>query len=814
MNVQPLDGVWKLKKPGSNELIDAQVPGCVHLDLINAKIINDPFYGDNEFKVAWVHETDWEYSRSFQVDDQILSADRVYLECDGLDTIACLTLNGHILGQTENMYIQHRFDVTDSLIPGENSLRVHFTSPVNFAKPLLEQNPLICPGDSIPGSVYTRKSPCQWGWDWGPKLPTSGIWRPIRLAAYRIARIEDIRIRQTHRRNGHVALSVEVSLERFRRNACSMTLRLTHPDGEVEEREVKVTGSGTKCSFEVENPNLWWPNGYGDQPIYTIDAALRCNTDELHTFTRRVGLRSIKLQQKKDRYGRCFTFVVNGVEIFCKGANWIPADQFPARITDDQYRKLITSAARANMNMLRVWGGGFYEDERFYDLCDEHGILVWHDFMFSCAHYPTDKNYLDNIRKDVEYNITRLRNRACLALWCGNNEMEWFLAGGLGGEKNSLCKKQYHKVFHEHVPSIVNKLDPDTCYWPSSPSSGQPFNDPNSQDCGDGHYWDVWHQRVPFTSYRSQHHRFMSEFGFESLPAIETVKSFAGNKDLNVTSHIMECHQKNSAGNGLILHYMAQTFRFPKNFEMMCYVSQLLQAEAIRYGVEHWRRNRGRCMGTLYWQLNDCWPVSSWSSIDYFGRWKALHYAAKRFYAPIHLSVAEEGTRAEIHVTNDTTKAAKVEVRWWLEKFDGTVLRKSKIKTRVEAEQNKLLADLDFAEELNGDVIRQAVLVHELLINGKSTGFGMTVFVPCKHLEMPSAKIKCEVKADEHGSYVEVTSDNAARFVCLKVPKRDVIFSDNHFDLPARRTAIIRIESDVDAASLAKIKAYSLRDSY
>ena len=814
MHIHSLDGAWSLRKSESDELIEAQVPGCVHLDLVNAKVIDDPFYGDNELKSAWVHETDWEYWRSFQVDEGMLSADRVYLECDGLDTIARVTLNGHILGQVDNMYIQHRFDVTDSLVPGENNLHIYFASPINFTRPLIEKDPLISPGNSIPGSVYTRKSPCQWGWDWGPELPTSGIWRPIRLAAYNIARIEDVRIKQTHRRNGSVALNVEVLLERFRRKTCSINIKLTHPDGEVEEREVRVIGSNGKCSFEVKKPELWWPNGYGEQPLYTIDAVLKNGVEELHSFTRKIGLRSIKLEQKKDRFGRSFTFIVNGVKVFCKGANWIPADQFPSRISDEQYSQLISSAARANMNMLRVWGGGIYEDERFYDLCDEHGILIWHDFMFSCGHYPTDKAYLENVRRDVEYNIVRLRNRACLALWCGNNEMEWFLTGRWGGEKNKLYRKQYLKIFHEQVPAIVNKLDQDTFYWPSSPSSGQPFDEPNNQDCGDGHYWDVWHGRIPFTSYRSKHFRFMSEFGFESLPAIETVKSFAGKDDLNVTSHVMECHQKNRAGNGLILHYMAEMFRFPKDFEMMCYVSQLLQAEAIRYGVEHWRRNRGRCMGTLYWQLNDCWPVSSWSSIDYFGRWKALHYEAKRFYAPIHLSVLEEGTRAEIHLTNDTVNAAKVEVRWRLEKFDGSVLRKSKIKTRIEAEENKLLADLDFSEELRDDLIRQAVLVCELLINGKSAGFNMTAFVPSKHLELPPAKISCEVKTDDKGLYVEVSSDNAARFVYLKVPKRDVLFSDNFFDLPARRTVNIRIKSDIDAAALAKIRAYSLRDSY
>lgn len=816
MFIQQLNGSWELRKVGGDEIIKARVPGCVHTDLMRAKIIEDPFHGDNEYKVAWVHETDWEYSRTFKADSALFDSDKVYLECDGLDAIADLTLNGHFLGHVENMYTQYRFDVTDKLTPAENNIQIRFTSPVNNVKPLLEKEPLISPGDSIPGSIYMRKSPSQWGWDWGPKIPTSGIWRPIRLAAYKIGRIEDLWIRQNHRSGGQVTLNIETAIEKFRRASCRVVIRVTHPDGKVEEREIKSVSSSAKCSINIDKPKLWWPNGYGEQPLYTVEAILISGDEELHTLTRRIGLRSLKLDLKKDEYGRRFTFVVNNVSIFAKGADWVPADQFPSRITDEHYRHLISSATKANMNMLRVWGGGIYEDDRFYDLCDEYGILVWQDFMFACGHYPCDKVFLENVRREAEYNIIRLRNHASLALWCGNNEMEWFLSGGWGGDKNEKMRKQYARIFHDFFPPIVSKLDPSRCYWPSSPSNGlqKPFDDSNGQHAGDGHYWDVWHGRKPFTAYRDYYFRFMSEFGFESLPAFDTVKSFCDSDDLNITSHIMECHQKNSAGNGLILYYLAQTFRFPKSFEMMCYVSQLLQAEAMRYGVEHWRRNRGRCMGTLYWQFNDCWPVCSWASMDYFGRWKALQYFAKRFYSPILLSVAEDGARAGIHVTNDSTKAAKIEVRWSLEKLDGTILRKSKIKTRIEGEADKLLADLDFTDELQGDAVRETVLVSELLVNGKHAGITVTPFVPTKHVELLPAKIDTQVKSDESGYFIELTSNTTARFVCLNIPRHDVLFSNNYFDLPAGRTVTVRVESDVDENALPKLKVYSLRDTY
>lgn len=814
--VQALDGAWELRKAGSEDVIKALVPGCVHTDLIRAKAIEDPFVADNEYQSAWVHETDWEYSRSFEPADAIFEADKIYLECDGLDTIAELTLNGHLLGRADNMYIGHRFDVTDKLTPKKNTLTIKFFSPVNYAKPIVEKQPLLSAGDSIPGAIYTRKSPSQWGWDWGPKIPTSGIWRSIRIAGYKIGRIEDLRTHQTHRNSGKVELKVEVACEKFKRMSTDVRIRLIHPDGRIEDQLCKSVSSHARCTFTINQPKLWWPNGYGNQPLYEVEALLMSGVEKLHSFTRRVGLRTLKIDQSKDKHGKAFTFVVNGVSIFAKGANWIPADQFPSRITDERYRHLLWSAAKANMNMLRVWGGGFYEDERFYDLCDEYGLLVWQDFMFSCSQYPVDKAYMENCRKDAEYNIVRLRNRACLALWCGNNEMEWFLHRGMGNDQNPQWRKMYEKIFHDMLPSICSKLDPDTYYWPSTPSNGihKPFDNPNSEQTGDGHFWDAWFGRQPFTEYRNHVFRFASEFGFEALPTIETVKSFATNDDLNMTSYIMECHQKHRTGNGLILYYMTQTCRFARNFEMTCYVSQVLQGEAMRYGIEHWRRNRGQCMGTLYWQLDDCWPVISWSSIDYFGRWKALHYAAKRFFAPILLSVREEGKSAEIHVTNDTVSPAKIEVKWALEKLDGTVLRKSRIKTSVNGEQNKLIASLDFSDELADKAIRQAVLVTELIINGKSNGLTMTSFAPPKHLEFIQAKLAVDAKRDDKGAYVEVSSDVAAKWVCLSAPKLDLIFSDNYFDLPAGRTVRVRIESEIDDADLAKIRAYSLRDSY
>ena len=420
----------------------------------------------------------------------------------------------------------------------------------------------------------------------------------------------------------------------------------------------------------IAKPELWWPNGYGKQPLYEVEVILHrdgaSDSAPLDRRTYQVGLRTIELRQQEDEWGRSFVFVVNGVPVFAKGSNWIPADSFPTRITDDLLEELIRSAADTHQNMLRVWGGGFYEEERFYDLCDRYGILVWQEFIFSCSIYPLDDpEFLDNVHVEAVENVRRLRHRASLALWCGNNEMEWgWVDWGWDVPELQDLKAAYDQFFHHTLPEWCVTEDPDHSYWPSSPSSDTPFEDPNGQRQGDAHYWDVWHGRKPFTAYRGQYPRFMSEFGFQALPPLATIRTYADEADWNMTSYIMEQHQKNASGNGLMVGQMLDTFRLPKDFESLVYLSLVLQAEGIRYGVEHWRRHMDRVAGTLYWQLNDCWPVASWSSLDYFGRWKALHYAARRFYAPVMLSIEDNPPEQALHVTSERAARAHPRSTW------------------------------------------------------------------------------------------------------------------------------------------------------
>ncbi len=684
MKIQSLTGTWQFHQVGPDEWLPGQVPGGVHTDLLALGRIPDPFAGDNELAVQWVAESDWIYRSTFSPSAELLAAEHVQLVCDGLDTLATVTLNGRELGHTDNMFRQYRWDVKDLLQPADsgtpNELVIAFASPVRYVTEKQAERPLPGVSQAIPGGPHLRKAPCQFGWDWGPQLPPIGIWKDLRLEAYNTARLDDVHVRQEHA-GGQVTITVDATVQRWSDAALTVAVQVTAPDGSTREATAAVGANDTaSLRVPIADPQLWWPNGYGDQPLYAVAVALRPSdapdAAPLDTRDYRIGLRTIVLRQEPDAWGRSFEFVVNGVPVFAKGSNWIPADSFPPRIGDAYIGGLIASAAAAHQNMLRVWGGGLYEEERFYDLCDQYGILVWQEFIFSCSIYPLDRpEFVANVQEEAVQNIRRIRHRASLALWCGNNEMEWgWHDWGWDRPELQGLKEAYDQFFHHTLPAWVAAEDPDHSYWPSSPSSDTPFEDPNGQRQGDAHYWDVWHGRKPFTAYRDQYPRFMSEFGFQALPPLATIRTYAGEADWNMTSYIMERHQKNASGNSLMVGQMLDTFRLPMDFPSLVYLSLVLQAEGIRYGVEHWRRHRDRVAGTLYWQLNDCWPVASWSSLDYFGRWKALHYAARRFYAPVLLSVEDTGTTEAIWLTSDLQQPWSGTLRWSLETLDGQVL--------------------------------------------------------------------------------------------------------------------------------------------
>ncbi len=845
----------ELREIGAEDWLPAEVPGSAQTALLAENKIPDPFVADNELRVQWVAERDWEYRLLFEEHEGLQDADKVMLTFDGLDTLAEVFINGKQIGEADSMFRRYAWDVTEELVEGENEVRVLLHGPVPFIREQQVDEPLIGPTHSIPGGPHIRKAPCQFGWDWGPKLPPVGIWKEVRLEGYTAARLDDVHLRQ-HHDDGDVTLSADLTVERWQDDAeLKAMLIVKAPDGETWAVDAPLDGAA-HLTLDIANPQLWWPNGLGDQPLYDVEVTLYADEIPCDARTFQIGLRTVELRQESDDFGTSFTFVVNGVPIFAKGANWIPADSFPSRITDAQLEHLIRSAADANMNMLRVWGGGVYEEERFYDLCDQFGILVWQDFIFSCSIYPTDEAFFENVRQEAIENVRRLRHRASLALWCGNNEMEWgWDSWGWNRPRYQPYKDAYDRMFHHLLPELVAAEDPDTAYWPSSPSSNLNFVTPNATHAGDTHNWEVWHENRPFQAYREHPSRFVSEFGFQSLPPLETVKTYAAKADWNMTSYIMEHHQRNDAGNGKIITYLTDHFRMPKDFVSLVYLTQILQAEAVRTGVEFWRRSKACTSGALYWQLNDCWPVASWASLDYFGRWKALHYAARRFYEPVHLSAEDcgpdvgpqpvsdphggqriiewtvktpegetvssgERTMSEeaiedllqigkpvrdsdaplatLYVTNDLTAAWDGTVRWSLETLDGEVLREGEETVFVPTLEAIQVCALDFSEQVTDANRREVVLVYGLYRDDERLSLGVMPFAPNKHLKLTAPGLSIDVTETETGFAIALSAERLVRFVWLRLEGKDAIFSDNAFDIPAGRSVTVTLPAQED----------------
>ncbi len=837
---QSLDGAWQLRQVGSDEWLPGIVPGGVHLDLMAAGRIADPFVGDEELRVQWVAESDWEYRREFTLEAAVAAEECLALVFDGLDTFADLRLNGESLGSADNMFRTWSWDVTRRLRPGPNELTVVFRSAVRRGAELDARRHLISANDQLPGAPYLRKAPCHFGWDWGPKLPNIGFWQGVHLEGWSTARLENVRIgqvvewplerateRSVEQARGRISAHVEVERTSDARSAAiEAVLRVVHPNGRIEAVQSVVDPSLSVADLVVEiaEPELWWPNGFGSQPLYRVAVELVAGGGRiLDSRSFQVGLRTLELRREPDEWGESFGFAVNGVPVFAKGSNWIPADSFPARVTPERLESLLGAAADANHNMVRVWGGGYYETEAFYDACDRLGILVWQDFMFACSIYPLgDEEFLAGVAAEVAEQVRRLRHRACLALWCGNNEMErGWASWGWDRPENGDLKAAYLRFFGETLPAWVAAEDGATPYWPSSPSSGRPLVEAIGGRSGDEHEWGDGDGLAPFAAYERKEYRFVSEFGFESLPAVATVAAFAPDPaDWNLGSPLLDHHQRCASGNARILFYLAQQFRLPRDFEGLVYLSQVLQAEAIRVGVEHWRRERDRCRGTLYWQLNDCWPVSSWSSIDYFGRWKALHYATRRFYAPVLLSAQVEGDAATLSLTNDLPATWSGEVRWSLERLDGAVVLAGGGAAEALGLATTSVARVPVPDSLFER--RSFVLVSEMLEAGSRRSLVVTPFVPDKHLALRRPKVELSVErasdAGESGrAVVRLRSDTLARWVELSLDGAEPVFDANYFDLPAGREVAASFELpsgwDLDRARVA-LRVRSVVDTY
>jgi beta-mannosidase len=815
-------GQWRFRAVGVSEWMPTDIPGEVHVALMRAGRIPDPFIADNELMVQWVAETDWEFEGLVTVPEALALQDKVWLIFDGLDTLAQVSLNGTILGDVDNAFRTYAWDVSEILHVGENQIRVHFKSPVGYVTALQNTQPLVSPEQSIQGGPYLRKAPCQWGWDWGPQLPSIGIWKGARLAGFSEAKFDTVHLRQAHQFDGSVEVSADVQIHQWDGAALELCLTLTDLDGRAFANTCKVLDSQGLARLVIQDPVLWWPNGYGDQPLYDARVTLQMpDGTVLDVREYQIGLRTLELRQEPDSCGERFTFVVNGVPIFAKGSNWIPGDSFPTRITRERLAGLLGDAARAHHNMIRVWGGGFYECEDFYDLCDQYGILVWQDFVFSCSIYPLDDEaFVENIRQEVVDNVQRIRHRASLALWCGNNEMDWGWQDWGWSEGEWLkFREPYKQFFYDTLPGWLSELDPDTPYWFSSPTSGTPFEDSNSNDKGDAHYWEVWHGAKPFSAYRQQFPRFMSEFGFQSLPPLKTIKTYADESHWNLTDYMIEHHQRNAFASALFMGQMALHFMMPADFPSLVYLTMVLQAEGIRYGVEHWRRNMQRVSGTLYWQLNDCWPVASWSSLDYFGRWKALHFASRRFYAPRLLSIEDDEQNAvmRVHLTNDLATQWAGELYWRLMRLDGEVVEEGEMFVTVDERSSKLVCEKDFSH-LSLQEKRETVFVAQLRDNGEIKATQVATFVRNKHLQLVEPQLKAYLReGDGQTVIIDVETRYLARFVALSLDDADVVFSDNYFDVLPGQTVHVTCSrpSGWTLDEVGKsLTVYSLYDSF
>ncbi|WP_424767807.1 beta-mannosidase [Paenibacillus sp. sgz302251] len=797
-----LNGSWLMKQTTERDWIEAVVPGSVYADLLRAGKMEDPFYRDNEDAGLALSNYDYEYTRTFQVDRHILSGDQVLLRCEGLDTLAHIKLNGQTVAKTDNMHRTYEFDAKPYLVEGENEITIVFASSTQYILEKDKESPIYGMPDAVPGFPYLRKVHSMFGWDWGPQLPDAGIWRSISIVSHRDARLEDVFIAQEHS-EGQVVVSVDIEAHLWADQNIKAELTLKGTDGEttIYEGYGSLSYNKTSIRFDINvaDPELWWPNGFGKQPLYRLEVRLTKADKTLESKQYMIGLRTLGIKREKDQWGESFAFEVNGVQIFAQGANYIPEDNILSRVSIEQTERLILDCIEANFNCIRIWGGGFYPGNDFYDLCDKYGLIVWQDLLFACAVYEMNDEFTENIREEAIDNVKRLRHHASLALWCGNNEMEWGWEEW-DFEKVPRLRADYIKQFEVVLKDVVKKYDPQRFYWPSSPSSGGSFDKPNNENYGDVHYWEVWHSLKPFTDYRNYYFRFCSEFGFQSFPDIKTVHSYTLPEDRNIFSHVMEKHQKNGAANGKILYYLSENFKYPKDFESMVYASQILQAEAVKYGVEHWRRNRGRCMGSIYWQLNDCWPVASWASIDYYGRWKALHYFTKRFYAPVLLSACEEGTTASLHVTNETMSEVCGTIQWRLRDQASLIVKEGQTDIAVDPLTAKQGVALDFNEELSGANIRSTYLEYALYVEGKEISGGTVLFTKAKHFDFLNPEISIEVKESEESFSIVLHAQAYAKYVGLQLSEADGKFSDNYFDLSAGHAVEVRL----DKASLSE----------
>ncbi len=805
-----LNNGWEFKISKSENWRPAEVPGSVQMDLFRLGDLEDPFYRTNELKYQWVDKENWVYKTSFVLDSSDFAWHSLLLQFEGLDTYAKVQLNGVDILQSDNMFLEHKVEVKSLLKVGQNHLEIRFDSPIERALPFYKQSAYELPAGNDQAkerlSVYTRKAPYHYGWDWGPRFVTMGIWRPIRLLYQHNFLVEEMYVHTKSLTEQEAEMEVELKISSELVRHAEVGVFFNEEPVFVEKGKMQKGINDLKVNWTVAQPELWWPNGWGDQKLHDLRVELRDDEGRLLDQKKiKLGIRTIEVINDADSIGESFFVKVNGQPIFMKGANYIPQDNFLSRVGAQRYRQLLNDVVGANMNMLRVWGGGIYEDDLFYELCDELGILVWQDFMFACSMYPGDSNFVESVNKEAAYNIKRLRNHTSLALWCGNNEMNvawhnWGWQKSLGYSKQDSTEiwNNYVHMFDVVLPEAVKKHDPTRFYFPSSPISN--WGKLEDMNYGDNHYWGVWHGEHPFESYNLYVARFNSEYGFQSFPELSTVKKYTEAADRDIESKVMLSHQRHPRGNQLIQSYLQKNYGEAKDFESFLYLSQLQQAEGLNIAFEGHRRNMPKSMGTLYWQLNDCWPVASWSSIDYYGNWKALHYKAKKAFAPTKLNFYEENGVLSLYLINDKTVAKTGEVR--LEMYDiETGVSKTLAKPTVSIHTNtvKTVWSQTSKKIAKGKKKKLQYLVAKLLVDGQEVDRAVYHFERFKDIPLPKANISVKKVLENGNAFIEVHSNAYAKGVYLYQEDGILQLKDNYIDLLPGEKIKIKIESGTDA---------------
>lgn len=818
--VKNLHEGWKFRQVRLTNWYPATVPGVVHTDLLQNKIIEDPFFRLNERGLQWIDKEDWIYETCFTLAADMMRKENMELVFEGLDTYADVYLNDECILKADNMFRRWSIPVRQYIREEDNILKVYFHSPVKIDVPKWDVLPYQYPASNDQSengglfnkkiSIFARKAGYHYGWDWGPRLVTSGIWRPVYIRAWSDLRINDVLIEQKEVGAGRAVIAGHVELDADKDMDGVLVTITDEATGRVlgeRQADLKRGTNRVTVDFVLHKPKLWWSNGLGEPFLYRFRTDIIAGGDLLDSKTERVGIRSLKVVHQLDKDGHTFYIELNGRPVFAKGANYIPSDNFLPRVTPENYKRTILDAAGVNMNMLRVWGGGIYENDVFYDLCDEYGIMIWQDFMFACSMYPAEGALLDNIHQEAVDNVKRLRNHACIALWCGNNECQdawlgWGWKREIERQNKEYADKiwaQYRQQYHVTLPGVVREYAPGTFYWPSSPFAFE--GEMSGTTDGDRHYWSVWHGKAPISDYDSEKSRFFSEYGFQSFPEFESVKRYAPYpEDWDIRSEVMMSHQRGGDhANGLIETYLLNEYKKPRDFRAFLYMNHVLQGDAIKTAIESHRRQMPYNMGTLFWQHNDCWPVASWASRDYYGRWKAQHYYVRKAYDDILISPVVEGDDLKVYAVSDRLENTSGRLQLQVCQFDGTVVHHWDKSVGISGNDSRVCFSAPLAKLLEG-ADRGTVYVRVDYTDKSGRVYHNNYCLgKQKDMDYPKVDLQTEVRSIEGGYEVTVSADKFARTVCLSVADNESVYSDNYFDVQPKSSVQVQVKTRLSA---------------